>query len=211
MKKTIFIALALIVASFVAYDAVKAWFTPKNMIMQVIPDRPKGTDVRSVVEVSLKAIKAQNRITPMSASYVAIVTSEEEHLWGMMQSRKTLIMPGRVRYEVDLSKLQQRDLRWDAVTKTLRVRLPAIEVSDPDIDLLNIKEFADGAMTTFSSVDHELDAANRKLGMIKLAEQARDPKMIIQARRAAAKAIEQTFEMPMRAAGIRASVVADFA
>ena len=46
----------------------------------------------------------------------------------------TLIMPGNVRYEVDLSRLNLDDVRWDEATKTLAVRLPPISVAGPEID-----------------------------------------------------------------------------
>ena len=39
--------------------------------------------------------------------------------FGLVSTERTLILPGDVRYEVDLAKLQPEDVRWDAATQTL--------------------------------------------------------------------------------------------
>ena len=53
-------------------------------------------------------MRAQNRLIVFAARYVSVVTSEQERLGGLVSSERTLILPGDVRYELDLSKLQPK-------------------------------------------------------------------------------------------------------
>src|SRR3546814_1770998 len=57
-----------------------------------------------------------------------------------------MIMPGMVRYEVDLGKLTQRDVTWDAASNTLGVRLPPVEADQPQIDLAAIRQYGSGGV-----------------------------------------------------------------
>jgi Protein of unknown function (DUF4230) len=86
----------------------------------------------TIASASLKGIREQNRLTAFVANYSAVVTSEQRRFG--LSARKTLIMQGLVRYEVDMAKLASNDVRWDAETNTLRVRIPDIEVAAPQID-----------------------------------------------------------------------------
>ena len=66
-------------------------------------------------------MRAQNRLIVFAARYVSVVTSEQQRLGGWSSSERTLILPGDVRYELDLSKLQPKDVDWDGSAHTLTV------------------------------------------------------------------------------------------
>ena len=72
-----------------------------------IVTRSAGPDIESVASASLKGMREQNRLTAFAANYSAVVTSEQKRFG--LTARKTLIMQGMVRYEVDLSKLPASD------------------------------------------------------------------------------------------------------
>ena len=97
-----------------------------------IVNRQTGPDIELVANASLKGMREQNRLTTFAANYSTVVTSEQKRFG--LTARKTLIMQGLVRYEVDMTKLAANDVRWDAKTGTLFVRIPDIEVSKPQID-----------------------------------------------------------------------------
>ena len=120
-------------------------------------DWQRGYDPQTVVAASLQGLQEQNVLVPFTARYVAVVTSTQARLG--LEAKKTLIMPGTVRYELDLAKLRQSDLDWDAATSSLTVTLPPLRL----------------------------------------------------AQTAARNAIEQSFAMPLKAAGIDAKVSARFA
>lgn len=163
----------------------------------------------TVASASLKGIREQNRLTAFVANYSAVVTSEQRRFG--LSARKTLIMQGLVRYEVDMAKLASNDVRWDADTNTLRVRIPDIEVSEPQIDLKSIQEYDDGGiLTALTDAERVLDTANRNKGLAELSRQAEGPIPMRLAREAARRAIVQNFNVPMKAAGMDVRVEAKY-
>mgnify|MGYP003382074277 FL=1 len=173
-------------------------------------DWQRGYDPETVVAASLQGLQEQNILVPFTARYVAVVTSTQSRMG--LSAKKTLIMPGTVRYEVDLGTLKQSDLDWDAATNALTVTLPPLRLAGPEIDIDAISEFRDGAiLLTLTDAEASLDAANRKAAQAELIKQAKGLTPMRLAKGAARTAIEQSFAMPLKAAGIDAKVTARFA
>lgn len=167
-------------------------------------------DPVTVASASLQGLRAQNRLSAFAARFVAVVTSRQTQLG--LQTQKTLIMPGSVRYEVDLGKLTERDVAWDGATRTLSVRLPGVEVDGPQVDLNAIREYSSGGvLATFTNAEQQLDVVNRREGQAELLRQARAPEMIGLARDATRRAVERSFSLPLLAAGVDAKVSVRFA
>ncbi len=172
--------------------------------------RDNALDAQTIASASLEGIREQNRLSAFAANYAAVVTSEQQRFG--LSAKKTLIMQGLVRYEVDMAKLTEDDVRWDAETKTLSVRIPPIEVAPPQIDLNSIQEYGDnGILRAFTNADDVLDDANRSKGQAELVQQAKGPVPMRLARDAFKRAIAQNFQVPLRAAGLDAKVEAYFA
>ena len=173
-------------------------------------DWQKGYDPETVVAASLQGLQEQNVLVPFTARYVAVVTSTQSRLG--LSAKKTMIMPGTVRYELDLGKLKQSDLDWDAATNALTVTLPPLRLAGPEIDIDAISEYRDGEiLLTLTDAERTLDAANRKRAQEELIAQARGATPMRLAQGAARTAVEQSFAMPLKAAGIDAKVTARFA
>ena len=171
--------------------------------------RGLSPDTSSIASATLKGMREQNRLTTFAANYSAVVTSEQNRFG--LTARKTLIMQGLVRYEVDMTKLAANDVRWDDKTETLYVRIPDIEVSEPQIDLKSIQEYGEGGiLTVLTDAERQLDAANRTKGEAALIEQAEGQVPMRLARDATRRAITQNFAIPLKAAGISAKVEAKY-
>ena len=169
-----------------------------------------GPAPETVASASLQGLREQNRLSAFAANYAAVVTSEQRRFG--LSAKKTLIMQGLVRYEVDLAKLGEKDVRWDADSGTLRVKIPPIETAPPQIDLKTIQEYGEnGILRAFTDVDDVLDDANRDKGLAELTRQANGPVPMTLARDAFKRAVKQNFEAPLRAAGLDAKVEAYFA
>jgi hypothetical protein len=176
------------------------WF-----LSDTVKNQFRGPDPVTVAQASLQGLREQNRLATFAARYVAVVTSKQSRLG--LTAQKTLIMPGMVRYEVDLAKLQQKSLSWDAETNRLTILLPPLEVIGPDVDLDGIREYSEGGiLMRFTDVETQLDAANRKEGQQELIRQARAAAPMKLARDATRRAIERSFAMPLKAAGLDARV-----
>jgi hypothetical protein len=167
-------------------------------------------DPVSIASASLDGLREQNRLTVFSASYNATVTTTVTRMG--LSARKTLIMPGSVRYEVDLAKLDADNVRWDEASKTLSVEIPPIEIARPEVQIDRIQSYDDGGiLMALTDAEKTLDQANRKKGVAELAKQAKNPLQMRLARDAARRAVESSFALPLRAAGLDAKVDAFFA
>lgn len=193
---TIAIMFLFILLIWWAIDSVRSW--------------REGPSPETIASASLTGIREQNRLSAFAANYAAAVTSEQSRFG--LSAKKTLIMQGLVRYEVDMAKLKEDDVRWDAATQTLRVRIPPIEVAPPQIDLNAIQEYGEnGLLRAFTDVDDTLDDANRSKGQAELVRQAKGPVPMKLARDAFKRAITQNFQAPLRAVGLNAKVETYFA
>lgn len=168
-----------------------------------------AADPEAIARATLLSVRDQGRLTSHSARFVAVVTASENRLG--LTARKTLIMPGDVRYGVDLARLSRRSLAWDPPTRTLTVTLPPLEISGPEIDLNQVREYSEGGiLMALTDAERTLDQANRRSAQDELMRQARERIPTSQARNAAMRIVARTFAMPLRAAGIDASVAVRF-
>ena len=170
-----------------------------------------GPDPKTIASSSLESMRAQNRLIVFVARYVS-VTSSRVSQFGLSTER-TLILPGDVRYEVDLGKLQPEDVRWDEGSQTLRVRIPDLEIAGPEVDLNSAREYGSGGvLAAVTNAEGRLDQANRARAVSDLRKQAQAEVPMRLARDAARQAIERSFALPLKAAGFdQAKVVARFA
>ena len=169
-----------------------------------------GAKPETIASASLQSMRAQNRLIAFVARYVSVTTSTSSRFG--LTSKRTLILPGDVRYELDLAKLEAKDVSWDDATHTLNVRLPEIELAGPDVDLNAAQEYGEGGvLSALTNSDEALDSANRAKAVADLRKQASGPLQMRLAHQAARAAIERSFAMPLAAAGITdAKVVARF-
>ena len=168
-----------------------------------------GPDPESIATASLQSMREQARLTAFEARFVAVVTSSQSRFG--LTAQKTLIMPGSVRYEVDLARLQQRDLTWDEGSKTLAISLPGLEISRPEIHMNEVREYGGGGvLAALTDAETQLDEATRKTGQAELVRQANQPMPLRLARDAARRAVERSFAMPLAAAGLNAKVTVRF-
>ena len=170
-----------------------------------------GPDPSVIASSSLESMRAQNRLVVFVARYVSVTSAKTSKLG--FSTERTLILPGDVRYELDLSKLNQGDVKWNGGSNTLSVRLPDIEIAGPDVDLAHAREYGSGGLlATFTNSEESLDQANRAKAVADLRQQAKGEVPMHLAREAARQAVERSFAMPLKAAGFSdAKVVARFA
>lgn len=168
-----------------------------------------GADPVAVAEQALLSVRDEGRLIAFEGRFVAVVTASETRLG--LSARKTLIMPGSVRYSVDLNRLTRRSLAWDAPTRTLTVTLPPLEISGPAIDVNAVQEYSEGGLVmALTDAGRTLDQANNRSAQDELMRQARARTPTQAARNAAMRIVARSFAMPLRSAGIDASVAVRF-
>lgn len=169
-----------------------------------------GPNAKTIASASLESMRAQNRLIAFVARYVSVTTTEENRFG--FSAKRTLILPGDVRYELDLSKLEPGDVTWDNASKTLNVKLPEVEIAGPDVDIAAAQEYGEGGvLSALTNANQQLDSANRAKAVSDLRKQAQAPVPMRLAHQAAREAVERSFAMPLMAAGFKdVKVVARF-
>jgi hypothetical protein len=149
---------------------------------------------------TLTAFERQNRLTVFSAQLSPVVASDEESMFGLLQSRQVAVIPARVDYTIDLSALGRDRLTWHGDTKRLDVQLPPLTLSRPNLDEARAQYLREGVWITRNMQD-KLNRNNTQAAEQQAAQQARNPVLIGLARAAAKDAIRQNLAIPLEVAG----------
>ena len=168
------------------------------------------TSPETIATASLQGLQAENRLTALVATYVAVVTSSQQRFG--LSAQRTLIMPGRVRYEVDLARLTPNAVTWHGDSHTLDVVLPPLLLEGPEIDPSRMRAYDGGGLLLRLTDSREtLDASNRKAAEAELVRQAREAVPMGIARTGARQAVTQNFALPLKAAGLDPQIRVRFA
>ncbi len=149
---------------------------------------------------SLVAFEKQNRLTVFSAQLSPVVASEDSRLMGLVHTRQVAVIPARVDYTLDLSRVDRNRLRWDQTTNTLDVQLPALTVGRPNLDEGRAQYLREGIWISRDAQDN-LTRQNTRLAEQQAQEQAANPVLMGLARSAAKDAIRQNLAIPLEVAG----------
>ncbi|MCS6986926.1 MAG: DUF4230 domain-containing protein [Sphingomonadaceae bacterium] len=167
-----------------------------------------AVDPRATAEVLLRSLKRERWLVVLTAQpWVVVSARYSRTLAGSevpgTRSRRTLIVPGTVRYALDLDRMGPEDLAWDAATTTLTIRRPRVAVLEPAADLARIQRFDEqGLLAPFTDADRELDALTRTEVARGLQRAAQASDLLREAEKAADAALARTFALPLRAAGM---------
>jgi hypothetical protein len=149
---------------------------------------------------SLVAFDKQDRLTVFSAELAPVVASDDSRLFGLVTARQVAVIPARVDYALDLSKVGRDRVTWNPATKTLSVRLPGLEVTRPNLDEARAQYLREGVWITRAAQD-KLTRSNTLLAEQQAVEQAANPVLMGLARSAAKDAIRQNLSIPLQVAG----------
>lgn len=153
-----------------------------------------------VLSASLTTFEKQNRLTVFSAQLSPVVGSDASQLFGMLKSRQVAVIPARVDYTLDLSKVGRDRMTWNADTKRLDVRLPALTLARPNLDEARAQYLREGVWIT-AGTQEQLNRANTQLAEKIAGEQAANPVLMGLAGSAAKDAIRQNLAVPLKVAG----------
>lgn len=152
------------------------------------------------ITTSLAAFEKANRLTVFSAQLVPVVTSDDERMFGLLKSRQVAVIPARVDYTLDLSRLDANRLGWDEEGKRLDVTLPPLQVSKPNMDEANAQYLREGVWIT-GDAQAKLTRSNTIVAEREAAKQASNPVLLDLARNAAKQAVAQNLSVPLQVAG----------
>ncbi|MFQ3595188.1 MAG: DUF4230 domain-containing protein [Sphingomonadaceae bacterium] len=166
-----------------------------------------ATDARATAEAVLDSVRREQKLAVFSARLIVdssatyVKTAAGFDVPGTA-ARRTVIVPGRVTYVLDLSRLSQEDLAWDEARATLTVARPPVETLEPAVEIGKARIFDErGLLSAFTSADRDLDELTRGTLQAAMLAQARERDLLELAETAADEALRRTFELPLHAAG----------
>ncbi len=149
---------------------------------------------------SLVAFNKQDRLTVFSAELAPVVSSDDSRLFGLVTSHQVAVIPARIDYAIDLGKVGRDRMHWDLASRTLTMRLPALEVTRPNLDEARAQYLREGVWIT-RAAQGKLTRDNTKLAEQQAMAQAANPVLMGLARSAAKDAIRQNLAIPLQVAG----------
>lgn len=149
---------------------------------------------------SLVAFEKQNRLTVFSAQLAPVVASDDTRVFGLLKSKQVAVIPARVDYTLDLSRMNRDRLAWNEEAKTLDVLLPPLTVGRPNLDEAGAQYIREGVLIT-REAQEKLNRNNTRLAEQLAMTQAANPVLMNLARSAAKDAIRQNLAIPLQVAG----------
>lgn len=152
------------------------------------------------ITTSLIAFEEANRLTVFSAQLAPVVSADDVRAYGLLKSRQVAVIPARVDYTIDLSKLDASRIRWDEAGKVLTVTLPPLEVSTPNLDEARAQYLREGVWIT-GPAQAKLNRDNTIRAQQQAVQQAHNPQLLELARSSGQQAVAQNLAAPLKAAG----------
>ena len=179
-------------------------------------DERAAAAVRTLAEEALGDLQRTGHTPAMTARLLVVVPATaapaadkgEEDATKPLATPSLLAVPATVRYDLDLRDARPQDIAWDAKKKALRVKVPALTLSEPQIDSSGIRALSG---THWVPSHSALDAEARKAALGQLLSQAREDGALGFARDTARKTVERAFAAKLREEGEKASVEVRFA
>ena len=152
------------------------------------------------VAMSLAALERHDRLTVFSAQLSPMVSADDTMLMGAIKVHQVAVIPARVDYSLDLAKLDKRNFGWDAGKRRLKVTLPPIELSRPNLDEGHAQYLREGIWIP-RDMQAKLTRNNTLLAEQQASAAAANPVLMDLARAAAKQAMQQNLAAPLRATG----------
>lgn len=159
----------------------------------------------------LAAVRQEQALLVMTARLVEPVTSTRDTTLGpltLATTRQTSILPATVSYRLELSRLADGDVSWDAGARRLTVRRPPVSIGEPTIHWDRAQTYTDeGWVAAATGVRDRLREDNQKKAPAEFRAMARQPELLAMADEAADRALKATFRVPLAAAGFADATV----
>lgn len=152
------------------------------------------------VATSLVAFEKQNALTVFSAEFAPVVASNDSRFFGTIKTRQVAVIPARVTYSLDLSKVDRSRLAWNESEERLTVQLPPVQIGKPNLDEGRAQYLREGIWISREAQD-KLTRDNTLLAEREARKAAANPVLLKLARDAARQAVTQNLAIPLQVAG----------
>ena len=130
------------------------------------------------------------------------VTTVDPGMFKFLRSSQKVTLPYSVGYQLDLSGLDASDYRWDAKNRTLRVTIPDVVTTKPNIDETQRRTLGTAGVFVTREAFDNLNRRAAVLATRTANAEAKKPEHLNAARANAKAAVGQLLEAPLSVAGL---------
>ncbi len=130
------------------------------------------------------------------------VTTVDPGTFKFLRSSQKVTLPYSVGYQLDLSELDASDYRWDAERRTLRVTIPDVVPTKPNIDETQRRTLATAGVFVTREAFDNLNRRAAVLAARTANAEAKKPEHLNAARANAKAAVAGLLEAPLSVAGL---------
>ena len=146
--------------------------------------------------------EARNKLEVGRVDGALDVTTVDPGLFRFLRSAQKATLPYSVAYQLDLSQLDTDDYRWNSKERVLRVTIPDVVPTPPNIDETKRQTLAtDGMFITREAFDN-LNRRAAVLATRAATAEAKKPEHLNAARANARKAVAGLLKTPLSVAGL---------
>ena len=130
------------------------------------------------------------------------ITTVDPGMVRFLRSAQKVTLPYSVGYQLDLSELDSGDYRWDAKRRALRVTIPDVVPTSPNIDETRRRTIATAGMFVTREAYDNLNRRAATLATRAANTEAKKPVHLDAARANAKAAVARLLETPLAVAGL---------
>ena len=130
------------------------------------------------------------------------VTTVDPGMFRFLRSSQEVTLPYSVGYQLDLSGLDASDYRWDAKSRTLRVTIPDVVPTKPNIDETQRRTLGTAGVFVTREAFDNLNRRAAVLATRAASAEARKPEHLNAARANAKTAVARLLDAPLSVAGL---------
>ena len=130
------------------------------------------------------------------------VTTVDPGMFRFLRSSQEVTLPYSVGYQLDLSGLDSSDYRWDAKSRTLRVTIPDVVPTKPNIDETQRRTLGTAGVFVTREAFDNLNRRAAVLATRAASTEARKPEHLNAARANAKTAVARLLDAPLSVAGL---------
>ena len=130
------------------------------------------------------------------------ITTVDPGMFRVLRSAQKVTLPYSVGYQLDLSELDSSDYRWDATRRALRVTIPDVVPTSPNIDETRRRTLSTAGVFVTREAYDNLNRRAATLATRAANTEARKPVHLNAARANARTAVARLLETPLAVAGL---------
>lgn len=160
-----------------------------------------STETRRVLSAAVTSLRAQGKLCVYDYAGEVSVGITRSALLGLVEGRQELSVPAVVAYYVDLEQLDPGDVVFDVKARSVRVRLPRLELGDVALQPERARVTNGGLLTYSDDVVQDLAASNYLTARRAFIKQAQQGTLVAAAKAHAIADVETQFRLPLKAIG----------